>query len=141
MGKKAKCEGEVIVVQNNAKSVEFYTEEFVLDDSVPDIAQARCIIQGGLIDERLRRNVKGYKRWRTCDVVSFEGTSDKPEAEETELQKLLMEATRLGCLPDTIDSYRRADHKAKALQKAIDNHKSRMAKPEKSNTQDMGYID
>jgi hypothetical protein len=139
MAKKATVEGEVIVVQNNAKSVEFYSEEFVLDDTVPDIARARSIIQGGLIAERLRKTVKGYKRWRTCEVTALVDTAGK--AEESELQKLLMEATALGCLPDTIDSYRRGDHKEKALRKAIDLHKERLKKVEKSNIQDMGYID
>jgi hypothetical protein len=56
------------------------------------------------------------------------------------LDKLLMEATALGCKPDNIDNYKRPDHKLKALQRAIDNHKERKAKAKPDET-DHGYID
>lgn len=142
MGKLAKVEGEVVVVENNAKSVEFYECEFILADSVESIDQARQLIQAGKITEYLKRNHKGFKRWRTCQVVELKSVPEKPESEE--LDGLMIQAQNLGCLPDNIDNYKRPDYKLKAVEKSIAAHKSREAKKKAKkdqNVQDMGYVD
>ena len=139
MGKLAKCEGEVVVKDGTHSAIEFYEVEFVMDDAVKTLEQARSMIQGGLISERLRREKPNYRRVRTCQVVSFESTEAKPE--HSELDKLLLRATQLDCLPENIDSYKRPDYKMKALEKAIERAEARLSKPEKSNIKDEGYID
>jgi len=139
MGKLAKCEGEVVVKDGTHSAIEFYEVDFVLDDAVKTLEQARSMIQGGLIAERLRREKPNYRRVRTCQVVSFGSTEDKPE--NGEMDKLLLRATQLDCLPENIDSYKRPDYKIKALQKAVERAEERLKKPEKSNVKDEGYID
>lgn len=140
MPKKAVCEGEVVVKDGSRSSIEFYTEEFVLDDAVKNLEQARSMIQSGLISERLRRTVENYRRVRTCQVISFTETKDK--AEHSELDKLLLKATELNCIPENIESYKRPDYKAKALEKAIERALERNEKQKKSeNVQDLGYVD
>lgn len=137
MAKKAICEGEVVVRDGTNSAIEFYTEEFVLDDAVKNLEQARSMIQAGLIADRLRKNLANYRRVRTCQVTSFEVTKDK--AEHSELDKLLLKATELGCMPENIESYKRPDFKAKALEKAIERHLER--KEKKDPMQDQGYVD
>jgi len=97
MAKKAVCEGEVVVKDGASSAIEFYTQEFILDDAVKSLEQARSMIQAGLINERLRKEVQNYRRVRTCQVVSFESTTEK--AAHSELDKLLLKATELGCMP------------------------------------------
>jgi len=137
MAKKAVCEGEVVVKDGASSAIEFYTQEFILDDAVKSLEQARSMIQAGLINERLRKEVQNYRRVRTCQVVSFESTTEK--AAHSELDKLLLKATELGCMPENIESYKRPDFKAKALEKAIERHLSR--KDKKDPMQDQGYVD
>ena len=139
MAKKAVCEGEVVVKDGSRSSIDFYTEEFILDDEVKSLEQARSMIQSGLISERLRKTVENYRRVRTCQIVSFTETKEKPE--HSELDKLLLKATELNCIPENIESYKRPDFKAKALEKAIDRALERQAKQGKDNVQDLGYVD
>ncbi len=138
MAKKAICEGEVVVKDGTHSAIEFYTAEFVLDDSVETLAQARSMIQAGLITERLRREVSNFKRVRTCDVIEFTKTNESPE--HGELDKLLLKATELGCMPENIESYKKPEAKAKALQKAVDRALERNGKA-KDNVTDLGYVD
>jgi hypothetical protein len=137
MAKKAMVEGEVVLKDGNTTDIHFYEEEFILDDAVKTLAQARSIIQGGLINERLRRNMPNFRRVRTCQVIEFGETTEKPEA--SDLDKLLIEATELGCMPENIDNYKRPDYKIKALERAVQKAKERKAKPD--NVQDLGYVD
>jgi hypothetical protein len=138
MAWKVKVEGEVIVRDGTGNAIEFYEKEFLLDDSVKNEAQARCLLHNGLISERLRKEVQGYRRWRTCQIVSFEKAQEA--AEHSELDVALLEAIQLGCVPENIDNYRRPDYKLKALLAAIESHKSKKA-AHKDNVQDQGYVD
>jgi len=138
MSKKVVVEGEIIVKDGTHSAIEFYEgEEFVLSDEVKTLAQARAIIQSGLITERMRKKIPNFKRVRTCQVISF--SNDTAEPEISNLDRLLIEATTLGCVPENIDNYRRPDYKTKALEKAIETHKAR--KLPKDTMQDEGYVD
>jgi hypothetical protein len=139
MGKLAKVEGEVVVKDGTGTSVEFYESQFVLDDAVQNAAQARAIIKKGLISERLRREVQGYKRVRTCQIVEFTSTDDKPE--QSDMDRLLIRATELNCVPENIDNYKRPDFKQRALEKAIEKAEERAKSVKPDAVQDLGYVD
>lgn len=134
MPKKVTVEGEVIAKDGSYAVSEFYTEEFILDDAVKNEAQARSMIQAGLIADRLRKTVANFRRVRTCQVIGFESTQEKPES--SEMDKALLRATELGCVPENITNYRRPDHKLKALQNAIELAEKRKQKPEKGHLED-----
>jgi len=141
MARLAKAEGELVLTDGKGGvEKEFYEEEFIFDDAVKTKEQARSMLHAGLLTERLKTR-DNFKRWRTCDVVEFKETTKK--AENSELDRILLEATSLGCVPEGIENYKRPDYKIKALQNAIDKHKSRMEKQKKSkdNVQDLGYVD
>ena len=140
MAKKAVAEGEVLVKDGNTTNIEFYTEEFVLDDAVADLAEARRLIKKALISDRLQRTVPNFKRVRTCQVIEFGATSEA--AENSELDQLMLKAVELDCVPENITSYKRSDHKAKALQRAIDAKISKDAekKAAKGNETDLGLV-
>lgn len=141
MGKLVKVEGQVRYKDGLSVGIGFYEEEFILDDSIKTEAEARQLIQNGLISDRLRKTVDNFKGWRTCDIVQFDNTEKQPEF--SELDKAMMEAMKLNCVPENIDNYRRPDYKLKALQQAIANHKEVQAKKkaQKEQTQDQGYVD
>ncbi len=126
----AEVEGEYVVRDGHDVEVKFFTEKFILADTVKNLAQARCVIQAGLLTDRLRRNIPNFKRWRTCEVVSFKPTKEKPEY--SELDDALVKATSLGCVPDNIDNYKDPKFKLKALQNAIERHNERMKKAKKT---------
>lgn len=139
MSKLAKVEGEVVVKDGTGQAVEFYEEEFILDDAVRDTNQARSIIKKGLISERLRRKVQNFKRVRTCQVIEFTTTDEV--AEQSDMDKLFLKATELNCVPENIDNYKRPDYKQKALERAIENAEKRKASEKPDSVQDLGYVD
>jgi len=139
MPKLAKAEGQLVVKEKDGVSIEYYSHDFVLDDAVKTKEQARSMLQAGLLTEALKKEVPNFKRWRTCDVVEFTETTRK--AEHSDLDKALLEATELGCVPEGIENYKRPDYKLKALQTAIEKFKARAAKKVKDNVQDLGYVD
>lgn len=136
---KAKVEGELVTRDHNGNSIEFYEEEFVLDDSVKTKEQAHVIIKKALLDDRLRRQHKGYKRFRTAQIVDFGKTDEK--AEQSDIDKLLIRATELNCIPENLNNYKRPDHKQRALEKAIEKALERKVKPDPDNVEDHGYVD
>ncbi len=138
MAKKAVVEGELKIREGHNINIEFYEETFLLDDSVASLEQARAIIKKGLLNERLRKR-DNFKGIRTCQVVSFTKTDEVAEAGD--LDKLLIIATELNCIPENLVNYKRPDHKIKALEKAIENAKKRKEKIEKDNVTDEGYVD
>lgn len=139
MPKKALVEGEVVVRNGNTVDIEFYTEEFILDDSIKTMPDARRLLKKALVSDRLMRTVKNFKRVRTVQVIEFKDTDEK--AENSDLDKLMIEAVELNCVPENISSYRRPDYKIKALQRAIEAKKEKLAKPEKQDETDLGYVD
>lgn len=131
-------EGELFTKDSNGTTMEFYQEDFVIDGDITN-NEALSLIRKGLISERLQRKVNGFRRIRTCQLVDSKPSTDKPE--DSELTRTLTEAINLGCVPQNIDNYKRKDHKLKALQKAIEGHKVRLAKKTKDSTQDLGIVD
>ena len=131
MSKRVLTEGELIVKDGTGSAIEFYTEEFILDDSVQNAAEARCIIQNGLLKAKLQQQTDKYpnfKNWRTCQVIAFEQADDKPEA--SELDQLLLRAVQLNCMPENIDNYKRPDYKIQALKRAVEQAEKRPIKQE-----------
>ena len=141
MGKKAIVkDGQVVIRNNNSLEVQFFDAEFVLDDNVKSIGEARIIVQKALLEPYLKGKFPNYKRWRECPVVDLIDTEEV--AEQSEIEQLIIEANALGCVPENISNYKRQDYKAKALEKAIAKAKERNAKKkQKENVQDMGYVD
>lgn len=145
MGMLAKVEGEVFV-RTEAKTVniEFYEEDFILDDDIKEIAIARSIIRRAMIDQRLRKKVTNYKKVRTCQVISLEPVDKKSETGS--MEKKLLEASKLNCVPQNLDSYANDKSKEKALDKAIETAKDRKkkaaAKKKKAQqVEDLGMVD
>lgn len=148
MPKKAVVEGDVVLRANNSLELEPFTEEFILEDeafknSKDHIGTARIIIKKGLLKERLRKKYKNFKSERASQVVSLQDTDDELEKDEHGLAALLIEATKLDCIPENIENYRRPDYKAKALERAIESEKKRRDKKlkKKDNVTDLGYVD
>lgn len=140
MGKLVKVEGQVATKDGHSIGIKFYEAEFVLDDAIKTEDEARTLIQNGLITNHLKKTVQNFKRWRTCEIVSF-GSSDK-QAANSELQTLTLEAIQKDCLPENLDIYAADDDKIKALRKAIESAKKRKVKAKKEEVvQDEGYID
>ena len=140
MAKKAVAEGEYL--ERNASGtldIVPYAEDFLLDDSVTDIHQARQVIKRGLITERLSKQ-KNFKRVRTVQVILFTDSAELPE--NGELDQLLTKAAKLECIPVNINNYRRPDYKIKALRDAIEKAEARMKAPKKKGAvEDLGYVD
>jgi hypothetical protein len=140
MAKKAIADGEYLERNpNGGYDIVPYTEEFILDDAVDSIEQARMIIKRGLITQRLSKQTN-FKRVRTCQILSFEKTVEAPE--NSELDQLLTKAAQLECIPVNINNYRRPDYKIKALQDAIAKAEQRAKAPKKKQVdEDQGYVD
>jgi len=126
MDKLVKVEGELVVKDGTGRMIEFYEEEFILDESVDSVDKARSLIKKGLITERLQRKVSGFKAVRTVKVISIEDSEEK--ADDSDLTKAMLKAIELNCVPQNIDSYKRTDYKLKALEKAITAQEERNAK-------------
>lgn len=140
MSKKAYAEGEVLVKDGNTTNIEFYEEEFILDDCVQDISEARRIIKKALVHDRLQKKVSNFKRVRTCQVIKLESSDQK--SENSELDKIMYEAIRLDCVPENISNYKRTDYKIKALQNAVEQKLSKMSESNngKSPELEIGYV-
>ncbi len=139
MAKLARVEGEVVTKDGSGLAIEFYEQEFILDDAVKTASQARSVIKKGLIAERLRRTIQGFKRVRTCQVIEFTDTNEKPE--QSDMDKLFLRATELACVPENIENYKRPDYKQKALERSIALAEERIAKAKPDVVQDLGYVD
>lgn len=142
MGKLTKVEGQVMI-RNSAgiNELEFYEENFILDDSILNEGKARQIIKKGLLTPRLEKKIKGFRRVRTCNVVEF--TETDKDTDNSKLDKMLIEAIDLDCMPININSFKQEDHKTKALAAAIHEQKERNKKnkKKKNSVEDLGYID
>lgn len=139
MSKKAVVEGEMILRDHNGNSIEFFSEEFVLDASIQTLEQARVIVKKAMLGDRLQRKHKGFKRVRTAQVISFTDTQEA--AEHSDIDRLMIKATELGCVPDNINNYRRPEYKQKALEKAIEVAEKRIKDSVKDRSViDQGYV-
>jgi len=140
MGKQVKVEGEVFI-RTNAKTMilKFYEEDFILDDEILTLEQARSFIKKGLIKERLRKKIEGFKGVRTCQVIEFKDTDKKPEVSKYEA--LLVKAQKANCLPQSLDNYADEESKIRALNKALDSEKKRKAQKKNTAPVEEGYVD
>jgi len=139
MGKLVKASGQWVAKDGTGHAICYYDEEFVMDDAVQTLEQARSILHAGLLTQRMQSKADEYqnfKRWRTCEVVGFDAVKEK--AEFSELDKLMLRATELQCVPENIDNYRRPDYKAKALATAIAGAEERQKKAKPDAMQDLG---
>lgn len=125
MAKLAKCEGQLVIKNAGGTENEYFECEFLLSDKVENIAQARSIIQAGLLHEKLLKEVPKYKNWRECQVVSLEDSDQK--AETSEIEMLLLKCTEAGCVPENLSSYASEPSKIKALTKALERHEKRVS--------------
>lgn len=142
MGKLVKASGQWVAKDGTGLAICYFEEDFVMDDAVQTLEQARSILHAGLLTQRLQENHAEYpnfKRWRTCEVMDFQPVKDK--AEHSELEKLMLRATELDCVPENIDNYRRPDYKAKALQTAIDLAEKRRKSEKPDAMRDAGEVE
>lgn len=92
-------------------------------------AEARAIIQNsGILDERLRKEKKSYRRWRTCQVIDIVEVKDDNTSVDAELESLFIEAVNLACVPVSYKRLRKNEAKKAALVEAIKNKKTRIVK-------------
>lgn len=124
MSKLAKVEGEVVTVDGGRATIDWYTEEFVLDGSIDSIPLARSVLQAGLVSERLRTKLKNFRRVRTCQVVELTDTTAAPESDG--LDTLLLKATQYGCVPEHMERYATKESRMRALRTAIERHEQRL---------------
>lgn len=143
MPKLAKVEGLMIISDgHNGSFTEFYEEDFIMSDDVPSLGHARSLIRkSGMLHDRLKREVKNFKRVYEMQVISFEETKEKVEDEE--LQNLTAEAMKLGCAVEFVQQYGSEASKKRALKDMIEKQKERKTRKKKKadNVEDLGYID
>lgn len=124
-------EGEYITTEGE---LDEYEKKFILDE--PEEGLARAIIQNSLIHNTLKKDksLKDYRRWKTCQIVECKEVSGEKESEiDPKLQKLISEATNLGCMPPNFNSLKRDDTKIKKLEDAIEKKKARIKKDKEKN--------
>lgn len=115
------------VISGKLAQIDEYEEVFELSEG--RVPEARAIIQNsGMLDERLRKNKKNYRRWRTCQVIDIEGTTTEATKETTKLHELLVKATKMGCIPSTFKRLKNPKTKIKHLEEAIENKVKRVKK-------------
>lgn len=100
-------------------------------------AEARAIIQNsGMLDDILRKEKKGFKRWQTCQVIKTEEIEGKVKESTRELESLLLEATTLACIPVDYKSYASDSLRITALKESIEKKKISVAKAKARTTGD-----
>ena len=115
------------VISGKLAQIDEYEEVFELTEG--RVPEARAIIQNsGILDERLRKTKKNYRRWRTCQVIDVQGTTKEATKEKTELHELLVKATEMGCIPATFKRLKVDKTKIKHLKEAIENKAKRVKK-------------
>lgn len=113
---KAQVSGEYKTKSNDIDS---YETEIVV--TTGEIAQARSIIQNGIITDVLRKELKDYKTWLTCQVDSIEPTSGNAKTDtDAEYDELMIKAADLGCVPANITSYKKLETRKKRLNDVIE---------------------
>lgn len=145
MSKLVTVEGQVVVKQSGGLVVEHYEREFELDDGIGSEAEARSLIRKALIEPELRKSVDNFRRVRTMQVVSMADKKGKKES-ATELEKVVQEAVKLGCMPDSLEMYGDQASKVEAVKRAIKKKKEHdktadKPKPDANGVADLGYID
>lgn len=142
MAKLVKASGQYTAKDGTGHAIAYFKEDFIMDDAVQTKEQARSILHAGLMLQRLQEKSDLYpnvRRVRECQVDEFETVKQK--AENSELEKLILQATQLECVPENISDYRRPEFKAKALQTAIDLALERKKKAKPDPMQDMGEVE
>jgi hypothetical protein len=144
MDNLVKVEGEMVCRDGTGRRFEFFEEEFIIDGSVDTIPKARSLIRKALIADRLQKKTDGknliypdFRKVRTLQVISMNATEEK--AEHSDLDKAMLKAIELGCVPENLDNYKRSDYRLKALERAIAVAENR--KQSKDNVTNLGIVD
>ena len=141
---KHTVEGEY-VLSGKLTQIEYFETTFTLEEANPSVA--RSIIQNGLLEDKMRKEFKNFKRVRTSQIVKTEKVEDEKAKSDTdvELEKLLAEAGNLGCVPVNYTSYKSDDMRKRQLAIAIKRRHDRQAKADKAagkeSSIDKGYVD
>ena len=138
MSNLVKVEGEAYLLEDGVAGIEFYEEEFIVDSSVDSVGKARSLLRKAFITERLRKKLSGFNRVKTMQVVEFEPTDKK--AKQSDLDKKLLQAIELSCVPENLELRKTDEAKVRALDTAITTAKARKEKKRKT-VIDQGFID
>jgi hypothetical protein len=114
---KVTAEGQYVATINKIPTVKLYKEIFELPDNADSIGVARSVLQAGLVADRLGSKIDGFKRVRTCQVKDLEKTNAK--AKKDKATELLVEATKLNCVPEGLEAYSDPAVRESVLEKAI----------------------
>ena len=89
---------------------------------------ARAVAQNSCVINSLgKKENENWKRWRTCQVVAGEDTTDKPTL-EPKVEKLLIEAVNKGVVPQNFEALRTNERREQELSKAIERKDAAEAK-------------
>ncbi len=124
---KVTVEGKY-VISGKLAQIDEYKETFDLAEGRE--AYARNIIQNsGILEERLRKTKKKFKRWQTCKVVDIKEVENKLDSDvDPELDALFGEAVDLACVPVDYKRLVKNEARKSTLKKAIKSKKARIAK-------------
>lgn len=144
MSKIAKVEAQIIVKAGKQADLEFHDIDISIPDSIETLDKAQhFVVNSGLVTEKLRK-IENFKSVRTQKVVKIEEVKgEKADDKPSKLEELLLVATEKGCVPESLERYKKEDSKVKALEQAIEGYDKRVKrqKKKKSNVTDQGYID
>lgn len=132
---KVICYGTLLIRPHNGvvEQEEYEGLVFNLDLSqYPDehkLSYARSIIQNGLIIDALKEKFPDYKASRECQVESIEPAEGKSSI-DPEVQELLTEATKLGCVPINYSTYKSDASRKRRLREALEAMKKKIEKAE-----------
>jgi len=132
------------VVSGKLAQIDYFETVFELEEDRE--AYARAIIQNGLLQDQLKKEIPNFKRWRECHVKLIEKISKTEEAStDPEIEKLLIEATELGCLPPNYHSYKSDAARKRRLKEAVEKKKAsikkRAEKKDGIKIEDKGFVD
>lgn len=99
----------------------FHETEFILHEGNKGLA--RAIIQNTLLDAKLRKELKDYHKWRTCEVSEPIEVKEGEADSDKDFEALAVEAINMGVVPFSINSYESPKDKKKILEKEVENKK------------------
>ena len=128
MTKTVIVSGDMILKDGKDTYLEDFEETFTISD-VETESEARCLIKNAFIVDRLKEKTPLFRSVHTMRIDSMEASKERKP--EDELETAMLEATRLGCIPENIANYRRKDFKFTALKRAISAKKAQIEKDRK----------
>lgn len=137
-GVKVIVAGEYVWRDGRQAKLELYEEGFEIAGVLSE-GDALCVVQNGLLGDRLRGTKDGYKRWRTCGVVGFKAGKVSTDGAD----ELLVECSKLGIVPENLGLYSSKEARRSALKRALDGYNARMAAAKKRGVdrEESAYVD